>query len=124
MNGGSNDLSERGMMGPSPEIGIPLGVLIGILSGLMGLALVGVLRRGVTLKDIPEVGGELAGIPTFWFGGSWLTGKMLESVPTADIVQSYMLALAATFVVIIVKPLFNFVVQKGEVAGGRPIAND
>jgi hypothetical protein len=110
------------MLGPSPEIGMPLGVLIGVLSGIIGAALIGVVRLGIALKDIPQVAGELVAIPTFWFGGSWLTGKMLESVPTADIVQSYVLALAVTFVAVVVYPLIRLVIRQGqtEAAGGGP----
>ena len=62
------------------------------------------LRRGVT-----EILTELLSIPTFWFGGPWLTGSLLHYVNLNAAVPYYMITLTVVFGTIAVLVLLKFV---------------
>lgn len=96
-----------------PEIGIPLGILIGVVSGVIADVLIGTIRQGLDVQKALQVTGEFVAIPAFWFGGSWLSTRMLESIEPADIISSYMLALTVSFMLTVIWPLLNWVIQLG-----------
>lgn len=100
-------------------MGIPLGILIGLVSGYVLTLL---LRTAVSIKepqvkDTLSVIGELFSIPTFWFGGPWVTGVFLKSVDRASILPQYMVSLAFTFLAIVIWPLIKLVISLGEQIG-------
>ena len=99
-------------------LGVALGVLIGVVSGtslvlLLRTALAG--RPG--LKETLAITSELLAIPTFWFGGPWVTTVFVQSVDVRLILPSYMVALAASFVLIALYPLLRLVIWLGNQIG-------
>jgi ABC-type arginine transport system permease subunit len=99
-------------------VGIALGILIGVISGFVFLLLFRTLHHAQKYRDILPAIPELLGIPTFWFGGPWLTTALLKIVELNDIfLRSYILSLMCTFVLIIIMPLFRFVIMIGNEIG-------
>ena len=104
--------------GAMQPLGVALGVLIGVVSWtclilLLRTALAG--RPG--LKDTLAITSELLAIPTFWFGGPWVTTVFAEAVDLQAILPSYMVALAVTFVLIAMYPLSRLVIWLGNQIG-------
>ena len=69
----------------TPGVGIPLGVLIGVLTGGVAILLFRTAWRETDLAGLLKVIGEILIIPTFWFGGPWLTTTFLDSVDLDEI---------------------------------------
>jgi hypothetical protein len=82
--------------------GIPLGVLVGFLSGGAFVLCLVAARNEKTLQAVASI----AGIPTSCFGGGWLTTLF----DVDDILSAYVTALAATTVVVGIVPLVALVV--------------
>ncbi len=83
-------------------IGIALGVLIGVLSLVPFILLVQTGHRlikneEVSMSNLGKVIGQLLAMPTFWFGGPWLSSKMIATLDWQDLTEPYILALALTF---------------------------
>ncbi len=89
----------------APEVGIPLGILIGVVSGGCAVLLIRAGWGHPDVKATLQVVAQLLAIPTFWFGGPWLTTTMLASVEPAEIRSSYFLALTVVFVPLAAMPL-------------------
>jgi hypothetical protein len=99
-------------------VGMALGLLIGVVSGVACVLLLAVARRGQPdLKSTAAIIAELLAIPTFWFGGPWVTTAILQSVSLADIVPSYMLSLSVIFTLIALYPLIVLVRRLGQEIG-------
>lgn len=79
--------------------GIPLGILIGLITGIVALFLFRTAWNTPSKRigKIITLTGELLSIPTFWFGGPWLTTKMFESIKLEALLSSYLISLACTF---------------------------
>ena len=105
-------------------VGIALGILIGVVSGLVVLLLFNTGIRAPKAIDILPVVLEFLALPTFWFGGPWLTTSLLEIVDLNDILSSYLLSLTFTFVLIIIIPLFRLVIMLGNDIRGREVGDD
>jgi hypothetical protein len=84
-------------------VGIPLGVLVGFLSGAAFVVFIRAAFREEGLK----AGTSLLAMPTSWFGGGWLT----QVFDVEQILSSYVTALSVTVVVIGAIPLFKVVVR-------------
>lgn len=99
--------------------GVALGVLIGIVTGIVFLLLLRTANRlsGKPVPTIMTLTTELLAIPTFWFAGPWVTSGLLELVPLGDLINPYIVSLAATFVVILIYPAFRWIVQLAEELG-------
>jgi hypothetical protein len=92
--------------------GIPLGILVGFLSGAAFLIF---LRAAVLGGQSLKVAASLLAMPTSWFAGGWLT----QTFDVEQILSSYVTALAATTIVIGALPLFRLVIRvTNEVQGG------
>jgi hypothetical protein len=95
-------------------LGIPLGILIGIISGLTFVVLLHTAWSSTRdSKSIILLIAELLAIPTFWFGGTWLTTIMLKDIQLNTILPDYLVSLTCTFVVIAMYPLSMIVIQFG-----------
>lgn len=105
-------------------VGIALGILIGVISGLVVLFLFKTGMRALKPIDILLLVPEFLAIPTFWLGGPWLTTSLLEIVDLNDILPSYILSLTFTFVLIIIIPLFRLVIVLGNEVGRRGVGDD
>jgi hypothetical protein len=107
----------RGALG----LGLALGFLIGIISGTVFLLL---LKTAVSAPDkgassIVTLTAGLLAMPTFWFGGPWLTTKLLEPVQVQDLLNPYVGSLAVTFSIISLYPAARWIIQLGEDFGKR-----
>lgn len=86
-------------------VGIPLGILVGIVSGAAFLIFLRTAFQGDALK----AAGSLLAMPTSWFAGGWLT----EVFDLELILSSYVTTLALCVVAIGGYPMFRVVVRIG-----------
>src|SRR6266853_3829629 len=96
-------------------IGVPIGVLIGTITGLVVVLMIRTAWR-TSLSDIKgllTITGECLAVPTFWFGGPWLSGKLVASSDPSGFLSDYLVALVITFTVIAVFPLVKIVINVG-----------
>jgi hypothetical protein len=95
-------------------VGIPLGLLVGVVSGVAFVLLIREALRG----EVIRIAGLLTSMPGTWFGGGWLT----ELFDLDAILSSYVATLAVSFLLIAAYPLLRLVVRLGneigEAAGG------
>ena len=77
--------------------GLALGVLIGVITGTVFLLILKTADRASDkgTSSILTLTTELLAIPTFWFGGPWLTSRMLALVPLPELINPYLVSLAA-----------------------------
>jgi hypothetical protein len=90
-----------------PEVGIPVGALIGVVTGGVAILLFRTGWNETDLTGLLKIIAQLLAIPAFWFGGPWLTTTMLASVELDEIRASYLISLAVVFV-----PLAGFPVVR------------
>ena len=100
-------------------IGIFIGVLIGVITSIVTLVLLRTaLSASITnASAVVAITSELLAIPTFWFGGPWLTTTVLELVALQEMINSYIITLGITYVIILTYPMFRWVVQLGNNLG-------
>ncbi len=100
-------------------LGIALGILIGLITGVVMMLLIRAAEatKSTDVKALLTVTGELLAIPTFWFGGPWVTTGLLESVDRAEILPPYMVSLAGTFVVVALYALVRLIISVGNDIG-------
>jgi hypothetical protein len=99
-------------------VGIALGVLIGLVSGAALNLLLWVAGRGKPdLKSTAAVIAQLFAIPTFWFGGPWVTTTAMQSISLDEIVSAYMMSLSVVFTIMAVWPMFRLVRHLGREIG-------
>jgi len=100
--------------------GISLGLLIGLITGAVVALLLrtaGDEKNQKDVKAILSVVAELLAIPTFWFGGSWLTTRMLGAIDVTNILPFYMTSLVCTFTAIAIIPIKDLVIRTGRQSG-------
>lgn len=101
--------------------GIPIGILNGILTGMLSLAVFNVLL-GATILNAPAILsllGYLTGIPTFWYGGPWLATKILELVPLEEFIFPYVVSLTVSFILIVGYPFLRWIIRLGRPDDGE-----
>ena len=104
---------------------VALGVLIGLVSGLAFMLLLRTALSGkLEFKASMAIVGELLAIPTFWFGGSWVTASLLQGLNVAEILPTYMVALAVVFSAIAIYPLSRLVIRLGNGIGAMEMKPD
>ena len=86
-------------------VGIPLGILVGIVSGAAFV----VFLRTAFLENKLKAAGSMLSMPTSWFAGGWLT----EVFDVDEVLSSYVTTLAISVVVIAAYPLLMVVVRVG-----------
>jgi len=114
-------------------IGIALGLLIGFVSLVPFTLLVGTGHRlirepEISMGNLITILGELLAMPTFWFGGPWLSSKIIAALDWEELMEPYVLALAVTFVlpalvlvvVLIIKTAGEMAQSTGSLQRGRP----
>ncbi len=92
-------------------IGLGVGLLIGVLSGVNFLFMLKTLAQAASWVDGLKVVGEIAMIPTFWFGGPWITTKIIPATTWTAMAPWYVVTLAAAFVLITVIPVVRFIAR-------------
>lgn len=97
-------------------VGIPLGVLVGIVTGVIFVSLVGLLRRSRSVKTVVPVTSRLLALPVFWVGGNFLTGIILAG-EISRMRASYLTSLAISFVIVVGYPVATYVIRVGSEFG-------
>jgi hypothetical protein len=86
--------------------GPALGFFIGLISGFSALLLIRTAASGrATLKATLAEITQLLAIPTFCFGGPWLTSELFSNVDFDDVLPTYAISLALTFALVSGYPL-------------------
>jgi hypothetical protein len=98
--------------------------VMGVLGGISGIALIGAVRGGLGVSELPKFLGGVGGLPGSWFGGSWFNRGVLESVEPADVVTSYTGIFAIVFVLIILRSLYRLVMKEGAEAAEHMRPNE
>jgi hypothetical protein len=104
-------------------LGPALGFFIGVICGLAVLLLIRTARASrATLKTTVAEISQLLAIPTFSFGGPWVTSTLLRGANLDAILPSYTVSLSLSFAIVAGFPLFTLIVVTcGEWRrGGRP----
>ena len=99
--------------------GIGIGILIGIITGTVALIIIRTVNKKSlrSLTNIVSLTSELLAIPTFWFGGPWLTTDVIKLFDLKNIINPYIIALAVTFSLIIAYPIARLTIQLGKELG-------
>jgi hypothetical protein len=93
----------------SPYAGVPIGILIGVLSGVVFMLLLNAARTVVSLADAAKVSAWTGLLIGLWFGGSWLRSEFFAPGDAERIRDSYLITLTVSFLLVAAVPLFNFV---------------
>jgi hypothetical protein len=96
-------------------VGTPLGILVGFITGFVYVVLIlGIVRtRNLDLKAVGGYVAQLLALPTFWFGGPWVTTAILQPVNFAEVLPSYLDTLVLLFVVIALYPSLLLILVLG-----------
>ncbi|MCI0723057.1 MAG: hypothetical protein L0338_29460 [Acidobacteria bacterium] len=100
-------------------VGSALGLLIGVVSGTVALVLLKTVNTA-KLKDVSSLvtlTSEMLAIPTFWFGGPWVSATLLKLVSLERIINPYIIAVAISFTLIVSYPVFRWIVHLGAELG-------
>ena len=101
--------------------GFAIGFLIGLVTGTVFLLLLKsaneASEKGVSIVKLTS---EILAIPTFWFGGPWLSTKMLKDVSMDTLINPYLISLAAVFSLISLYPAARWIIHLGEQFGAKP----
>ena len=97
-------------------IGIPIGLFIGVLSGIIFLLILRTGFEGTGLKYIAALIGELTALATFSLGGTWFASGVLTGIDS-NFLTPYILSFAISFFVISAKSLYRAVVRIGNQIG-------
>jgi hypothetical protein len=88
-------------------IGVSLGLMVGLPTSAI---LVSLIRQLGTLSGgsikLHWIIGQALALPTFWVGGPWATGQLVQVVRLADIVPFYFPSCVVTLVVVAGPSLF------------------
>jgi len=100
-------------------IGYPLGILIGIITGYVFILFFKTVTESSKLQfsTVIKVSTQLLALPTFWFGGPWITTQFLQSINFAESLPGYLIALTFTFLLLVFWPLSQFVILTGNQVG-------
>jgi len=90
-------------------IGIAVGVLIALITGTNFVFMLRTLAKAASWKEGFQVAVQIAAIPTFWFGGPWVTTKIIAADIWTKMAPWYVGALAVGFGLIIGVPLVEFI---------------
>jgi len=95
-------------------LGLALGFFIGVLCGLSVLLLIRTATTAkATLKTTTAEISQLLAIPTFCFGGPWLTSAVFTHLDTDGMLPPYACALSLSFALIAGYPLTVLIVATG-----------
>jgi hypothetical protein len=100
-------------------IGYPLGILIGVITGFVFTTFLRTARHDVKAQFSTgmKISTQLLAMPTFWFGGPWVTTQFLRTVNIDEVLPGYLLALTLMFLLVIGWPLVKYVIEAGKEVG-------
>jgi hypothetical protein len=91
-------------------VGIVVGLLIGAISGTVFLLLLRSANQSTTsAQKTISLTAEILAIPTFWFGGKWVSTDLLNQADLADFINPYVIALALCFFLFCSYPAFRWI---------------
>ena len=99
-------------------VGIPLGCLIALITGMITLLIlkdafpprfrnISFVERIFGRKQASGIGlaVKISALPIFWFGGPWLTTIVMSDLNWKELRGPYLVTLAAVYLSIIIVPL-------------------
>ena len=100
-------------------IGIAVGVLIGIITTIVTLVLLKTALSGsiTNAAAVVAITSELLALPTFWFGGPWVTTSLLNLVELSDMINPYIITLVVIYSVMMMYPMIRWIIQMGNTLG-------
>jgi hypothetical protein len=102
-----------------PLVGVPLGFLIGALSGALTLLFLRTLQDvRKQQRRVLDLTGQLAGIPSLWLSVPF-GSKLLANVRPERVLTSYILTLAVIWGLMVSWPLVKLVIATGNEIGSR-----
>jgi hypothetical protein len=87
-----------------------LGVLIGLVTGLVFALFLGAAYKADSVGAVLKVSPQLLAIPTFWFGGPWVTTNLLSETKLDQLLNSYVVFLAVTFTTFVLWPSVRLII--------------
>jgi hypothetical protein len=107
-------------------VGIPLGCLIGIVTGIVTLLVLkdAFHRARGRLSWLERIFGRrqasglklsvrILTIPVFWGGGPWVTTAVMRHLDWLEITPSYLLSLVVVYAAIVIVPLVRLIIWVG-----------
>jgi hypothetical protein len=102
---------------PDPGLAVGVGLLIGIVTGAIFVLLLLQIATAAKRSRSQRIGAaisECLSLPGFWFGGPWLTGRLLAHGGLDAAVNYYTVTLAAGFLMIAGVPLYRLVTRTAQ----------
>ena len=100
--------------------GTAIGLLIGIVTGTVFLLLLQTADRASQQgTSVLKLTTQILSIPTFWFGGPWLTTNLLNLVDKSQFINPYLISLVAVFSLICLYPAARWIIQLGQHFGSK-----
>lgn len=99
--------------------GISIGILVGVISGLITLVVLKTLANASisNVKSILTLFGELTGLVAFLITANFLAKSNLFPDGVSDIRDSYLVSLTATIVLMMIYPVYRWIVKLGKELG-------
>jgi hypothetical protein len=98
-------------------VGALVGILIGTVSGVVTLVTIHpyLSIRGFVPANsgAARIATQLIGLPAFWFGGPWLSTKLLGLVDLNDFLVPYVGMLAVFYIAVVSYPLVIWIRSLG-----------
>lgn len=95
-----------------------VGTALGILFGFVSLVPLGLFVRTAyqlgrdgeaSMGKVSAICGELFAMPGFWFGGPWLSSRMISGLDWENLTEPYIIGLTCTFVSLGAFPVVAFI---------------
>jgi hypothetical protein len=100
-------------------VGSVVGLLIGVISGTVFLLLLRSANLSTTsTQKLVSLTAEIFAIPTFWFGGKWVSSSLLQQAENPDFLNSYVVSLALCFFLFCSYPAFRWIGSLAVELGG------
>ena len=99
---------------PDPALAFGVGLLIGTVTGAIFVLLlleVATAAKRSRAQHIGRAVSEILALPGFWFGGPWLSSRLLSHGGLGAALSYYTLTLACGFLVVSVLPLYRLVAR-------------
>jgi hypothetical protein len=104
-----------------PGLAIGVGVLIAFVTGLWSDLVIlwfSTSEKKSRSKRLRVAIVECLALPTFWFGGPWVSGQLLSNGNLGESLDYYVLSLAVGLLLIAGYPLICLIVRTGEAIRG------
>ena len=84
---------------------VALGILIGLISAVPFVVSLRIGYRLLTAQEVStaslsRLSASVLSLPTFWFGGPWLSSKVMTVLDWSDLAEPYIVSLASVFVLL------------------------